>query len=64
MKQEVPVTLEQLRDMSIDYDKDLDDIVEEMPEAYVYEDEDVPLLCLENSASATNLNPVDNQAGL
>lgn len=31
-KQEMPLTLDQLRDMSTDYDKDLDDAIGEIPE--------------------------------
>lgn len=53
-KQEVHLTLEQLTDISTNYDEDLDDVVEEVPETYLCEDKDVPLLCLENTTSAAN----------
>lgn len=49
--------------MSIDYDKDLDDVIKEIPETFLCEDEDVPLLSLEDAAS-TDEHPVDDQAGL
>lgn len=53
-EQEAPLTLEQLRNMTTDYDTDLDAVVKKIPETYPYEDEEVPLLFLEGSSSAAN----------
>lgn len=59
-KQEKPLSLEQLKDMTTDYDEDLDDVVGEMQEVYPCEDENVPLLCLVNTPSAEIQTPVEN----
>lgn len=58
------LTLEQLRDMTTDYKKNLDDVVEEIPETYLCEDEDVPLLCFEDTTPAVNPDPANDQAGI
>lgn len=50
--QGAPLTLEQLKNMTADYDADLDATVEEIPETYPCEDEEIPLLLLEGSSSA------------
>lgn len=62
------MTLDQLRDIITDYDADLDD-VEYIPESFHCEDDNVPILCLEASASVqtpTTRDPTSNleQAGL
>lgn len=62
-EQGAPLTLEQLRGISTDYDVDLDD-VEVIPESYPLEDEEVPLLLLEGSSSAANLQVETNTSDL
>lgn len=68
-EQGTPLTLEQVRSLSTNYDTDLDATVEEIPETYPFEDEGVPVLCLESIASThppTTTDPAieTEQAGL
>lgn len=67
-KQGAPLTLEQLRGMTTDYDANLDD-VEYTPESCQCEDDGVPVFCLEFTASTQPPTTLDlaiehEQAGL
>lgn len=66
-EQEAPLTLDQLRGITTNYDADLDDVLN-IPESYLCEDDGVPVLCLESTASTqppTTNNPAieTEQAG-
>lgn len=50
--------MEQLKDMTTDYDEGLDEVVWETPEVYPYENENVSLLCLWNMSVVSIKNQV------